>query len=113
MKLCSHCNINPCQKSNNASKFCSDDCRLQATKERKNKWGKANRKVSMNGECLHCSRPYIVFERGGSKYCSNECKAAKPKEHDAFSRRWEVLWRARPDLHQIMLRIESKVKVTT
>lgn len=63
-------------------------------------------------DCIKCGERYVA-RRKSQTYCTKSCMNSENKEKlpksDAFSWRWELLWRLRPDLHELMSIIEKRV----
>ena len=61
IKICPHCK-KEFERTNNAQKYCSESCRIQAIILRKKRFGK----------CAFCGKKTEFSEFG--KYCSEECR---------------------------------------
>lgn len=99
--------------------FCTPECR--------EKMNKVSLPAVLNRPCLVCNTEFTSSQTA-RKYCSMKCKnkafnnsklgfpvnhnVIAPtvlKESDTFSKRWELLWKLRPDLQGLMMQIEQKV----
>lgn len=68
-------------------------------------------------ECVNCGDSFSKLERPRHLTCKDGCKKTsdtpvivpKSKVFDKLTERWELLWRLKPELQPLMIKIEEKI----
>lgn len=119
-KICKGCKKSFKVKTYLDQEYCNIACYRKVIK----------RKTLPKVTCSGCSNSFIP-NRTGQKYCAMTCYLKSPAlkkqmseigkdtsrfyskamKGDSFSLRWELLWKLRPDLHDLMYKIEKRIPI--